>query len=558
MSSIHFYILVLLMSISTYSQNLHISELMIDPTPMQGLPDAEYIELWNSTNAPLNFTTLVIGDRSKRATIPNFSIEKNAYVIICAEKNQQELAPYGTCIGISGFPTLNNDSDSIWIADTSGMLIDYLRYDNNWFRTFNTDGGFSLELIDSKQKCLDMQNWGISKNSDGGTPGRQNSLHLEHLNIGPPLIVNSTIINNNSIKFHFNQAVFSENAQVFYSNDTSPERLSFSTSINNYDIILELPAAVNKHQAFSLTLKNFKNCIGMDSTQTIRIAIPDTIRPHSLVFNEVLFHDTESKSEYFEIINRSGHAINLKGTKVVIRNALLAVKDTIEVFNYTKLMYPNQLFCFARNTSLITETYANVDTTNLFQRSMPSFNNDGGSIIFLDSNNRQVDIVSYYENDHHPQLASPAGVSLERINPNYLGDQHLNWHSASSMSNYGTPTSKNSQLIENQNVTGSFKLSTNVITPDNDGINDLLSIEYDLNHAGYIGDIIIFDLKGNYIKHLISHKLLDARGQISWLGTNDAGVLVGSGVYLIVAYLFHYQLDSLKFKDLCVVHNENR
>lgn len=87
------------------------------------------------------------------------------------------------------------------------------------------------------------------------------------------------------------------------------------------------------------------------------------------------------------------------------------------------------------------------------------------------------------------------GVSLERIDPDRPTQDSMNWHSAASTVGFGTPTYRNSQysIPETGNE---ITLSPQVFSPDGDGFNDVLSISYLFDQAGYTANIKIFDSQG--------------------------------------------------------------
>ncbi|HEY1200450.1 MAG TPA: lamin tail domain-containing protein, partial [Niastella sp.] len=89
-----------------------IDELFPDPSPPIQLPNAEFIELKNVSTTAFNIRSWKLSDGSTTATIaPNFVLQPDSFVIICATNAVASFTPFGNTIGVSSFPSLNNDAD---------------------------------------------------------------------------------------------------------------------------------------------------------------------------------------------------------------------------------------------------------------------------------------------------------------------------------------------------------------------------------------------------------------------------------------------------------------
>jgi len=78
-----------------------ISEIMAKPSPMVNLPDAEYVELRNRTNFPINLNgwRLQLGNTSR--AMSNTIIDANGYALVTAAGNAHLFSDYGTVASIS-------------------------------------------------------------------------------------------------------------------------------------------------------------------------------------------------------------------------------------------------------------------------------------------------------------------------------------------------------------------------------------------------------------------------------------------------------------------------
>jgi len=64
-------------------KDIIINEIYADPSPLINLTSAEFIELYNRSSNSLNLNGLKLTDGSSTATIGNYALPSNSYVIIC-------------------------------------------------------------------------------------------------------------------------------------------------------------------------------------------------------------------------------------------------------------------------------------------------------------------------------------------------------------------------------------------------------------------------------------------------------------------------------------------
>ena len=76
-----------------------------------------------------------------------------------------------------GWPTLNNESDELFLYDVSGSVIDSLEYNSDW----PISEGRSTEKYRPEFESNYINRWGIAVNSAAMTPGRENSIYFEEL-----------------------------------------------------------------------------------------------------------------------------------------------------------------------------------------------------------------------------------------------------------------------------------------------------------------------------------------------------------------------------------------
>ncbi|MCB0740369.1 MAG: hypothetical protein KDB92_04830, partial [Chitinophagaceae bacterium] len=152
-----------------------------------------------------------------------------------------------------------------------------------------------------------------------------------------------------------------------------------------------------------------------------------------------------------------------------------------------------------------------------------SFPDAEGFVLVLNQQGEVVDEVDYNDDWHFKLIDDDEGVSLERIDPDAPSQEASNWHSAASTAGYGTPTYKNSQYKLVNPVSATVAVVPKVFSPDNDGRDDIATIQYEVTEPGYVANITIFDAAGRPIRNLVRNGTLGLKGYWNWDGLDDKG-----------------------------------
>ena len=155
-----------------------IDELITDPTPQIGLPNSEWIELKNTTAFPINLQGWRIGDVSGiSGALPNFILKPDSFVIICTSSAVAGLSVFGNTLAATSFPSLDNTGELLYLQSANGQIIHSVAYNVSWYQNeLKQEGGWTLEMIDTKNPCSGFTNWRASTDLRGGTPGKKNSI----------------------------------------------------------------------------------------------------------------------------------------------------------------------------------------------------------------------------------------------------------------------------------------------------------------------------------------------------------------------------------------------
>jgi hypothetical protein len=94
------------------------NEIMANPSDVKGLPESEYIELFNRTDTLVSLKNCTLFYGGKRYVLPNILIEAKNYVPLCNQKYKDLWAASGvSVIGVSSFPTLLNTGKLLWLEN---------------------------------------------------------------------------------------------------------------------------------------------------------------------------------------------------------------------------------------------------------------------------------------------------------------------------------------------------------------------------------------------------------------------------------------------------------
>ncbi len=538
-----------------------IDELMADPTPQVGLPNIEWIELKNTSSFPINLQGWKLSDAtSTSGALPNFVLLPDSFVIVCTGSGLAAMSALGTAISVTSFPSLDNDGDQLSISDASGRIIHALRYDINWYQNeLKKDGGWTLEMIDTKNPCTGSNNWRASINNAGGTPGKKNSIDAANNDQSLPLLKRVYTVNSTTIVAVFSEPVDSLNGATFtnytFSNGITITGARTLSPLFN-EVQLTLNTVMQPRTVYTLTVSNVTDCKGnmIGSDNKAKAGLPEDAIQLDLIVNEILFNPRSNAFDFTEFYNRSTKIFDASKLFIANRNSSNVISSIKPLTNISWLIFPEDYIVITEDASSLNREYLvkNQDWL-LVQSSLPSMPDDKGFSILLNQQGNVVDEVNYNKNWHFKLIEDENGVALERIDPNGISQDPGNWHSAASTAGYGTPTYKNSQYKLINPINARIEVVPKVFSPDNDGRDDIATVQYEVTEPGYIANITIFDAAGRPIRNLVRNGTLGLKGYWNWDGLDDKGNKLPIGSYIIFTEIFNLQGKKEKFKNVLVL-----
>jgi hypothetical protein len=96
-------------------------------------------------------------------------------------------------------------------------------------------------------------------------------------------------------------------------------------------------------------------------------------------------------------------------------------------------------------------------------------------------------------------------------------------------------------------------LSPDVISPNNDGWQDALSIRLTFEQSGYKGRLLIFDAKGFPIRTVVNNELFGTDNLYFWDGLTDRKEAAAIGRYILLLEATQSSLPPIIEKKTAVV-----
>ena len=541
-----------------------IDEIFADPSPKVGLPGYEWIELKNTSEFPINLKGWRISGLSRASgEMPGFILQPDSFVIVSSSAALGDLSFFGNTISVSNFPSLDNDNDLISITDAYGTIIHAVQYSSDWYQNeLKKDGGWSLEMIDTKSPCSGFSNWKASKDNSGGTPGRTNSIDAINKDEAAPKLLNAYASNPTTVILVFNEPVDMMKATSLnnYALDNGLSAINAKAIAPLFDkVIITLNKPISEGIIYKLKAKDISDCTGnmIGLNNEARFGLSQDADSFDIVINEILFNPLPSGVDYVELYNRSGKIINLSKIYIANRNSNSQVSSISQLLSQDFLFFPKDYIAITTNPQIVKNQYTTNNPDAILKiKSLPSYPNDKGSSIILNAHGNIIDEVSYSDKWHFSLLHNTKGVSLERIDYDGPSVQN-NFHSASTSSGYGTPGYKNSQYQQDEKIPGEITVSPEIFSPDNDGNDDFATISYNFPSPGYVANITIFDASGRAVRYLEKNALSGIRGYFRWDGLDDKNRKLPQGIYIIYTEIFNKEGIKKQFKNTIVLARRN-
>ncbi len=397
--------------------------------PLNGEP--EWVELYNRTDSLINLRNWSISDNHNQQTITAQNMILRAKSFIVISKDSSILNYYSIPVHIitANFPSLNNSGDAVVIKDSLGIKIDSLSYLPSW----GGSSGNSLERINSDVSSNDPSNWQTSKGTEGGTPGKINSvtqkdfdLKLSDIIFTPPkplkgeqISISVKIKNKGKKPASFSIKLF-EDTNL----DTIPDKF---LAVSN---MIQLSPSDSIITPSLFTINDLQNKIGFlakvifdedqDTSNNFYYKIVTPGHPQSvIVISEIMYDPGGGEPEWIELYNTLSDTINLKDWSIT--DVYASPKTTILKNNL--FIAPKSYTVVSKDSSIY--DYHRYIPSVTIAADLPVLNNDMDGIVLKDAVGLTIDSVLYSDT-----WGGTSGYSLERISSSASSNLQNNWGSS--------------------------------------------------------------------------------------------------------------------------------
>lgn len=524
-----------------------ITEVFADPSPTVGLPEVEYVEVYNRSNQTFDLSGWTLSDGSSSGTFGTYILAPDQYLLICGTGDcAQFFVSNSTELTL---PSLNNSDDAVVLKDDMGNLIDSIYYESSWYGDGSKeDGGWSLERRHNDAPCNDASNWGASTNVFGGTPALQNSIWTDQNDTTLPIISSFTVNSATNLTINFNEIL-----------DTAvAANLSIVPTVSglnwNWTSVQTLNVDINTmvvNQIYELSISGASDCWGNSmSTDVILLGIPDSIVEGDLILNEVMFNPLTGGSDYIELYNHSDKILDLQ--EIFIADWDDSIANYKSVMTEQRLLLPEEYVLITEDTADIINDFTIYGLGTFIETDLPTYPNDSGTVYVLSKDSLILDYFHYDEDFHFELISDDDGKSLERISFDGAMNDPDNWHTAAEYAEWGTPGYENSQLFVADPV-GEVSLDPPTFSPDNDGYQDIVTITLDLQTTDNVVDIEIFDSYGRLIRLLKDNFFIGNNATFTWDGITDKGDKANIGTYVILVSVVDENGEQTQHKLVVVL-----
>ncbi len=506
-----------------------ITEILADPTPSHGLPEKEYMELYNNSGEIVNLKGYTLFYNTTNVDFPDFVFAPETYLIVCRVNNVSLLESYGQIIGLSKFSLLNGGT-RLRLENPNQELVYEVNYSSDWYAD-ERDQGYSLELIDLNTPCKEFGNWTSTSSEKGGTPGSINASAAIVSDTEGPFLVSHEELAPDLFSFSFSEKLGVDASVLESTSDLGIESVFFSED-NDFSILVKFSEAIPPNGLYNVVFNAITDCSG-NLSPIIMASIGNVDAPEvgDILISEVLFNPISGGGDFVEVYNKSDKLLNLRGLSLSKSNSLGDIEGPKTVFSSSHTIEPNGILCFTEDPRGLVEIYPKVFQGNVIEiDDLPAYSNSSGEVILMMGEEVILERFAYSEDMHHPSIDDPDGVSLERVSFTVGTMEASNWQSASSNDNYATPG-----YINPSNATDEafdVLVSPVVFTPDNDGFNEETLISFTSTRSGNLTSKI-YDVNGRFIKEVSNNQYLSSILEYEWKGFDNNGSVLPMGYYIL-------------------------
>jgi hypothetical protein len=494
----------------------------------------EWVELWNYSDSSASFSGLCFVDDDVVTALDSMAeLPPDGFVVLARNPEKFE-GHFGDGTGEWGDSgserycllacrmSLRNDHDAVMIIDERGSVISHCRW------TSVSPDGVSYERADPRQDDSSAV-WQDCGAADGSTPGQRNSITPGYND----LELYATFFIEGAHRDQLSARMLVRNVGLSVS-DSSALRLGVDHDGNRFldesEILLrqQIPAVAPYDSVISSARRVFPtgpasviaslspddNPSNNDTVATLRFGL----QPFEIVINEILADpDSPLESEWIELHSVAEVEINLDQWSLCDGVGCALIED-VEIGAGSHVI-------LCQDDVAFTAYYHDMaGAVVVAVRGWRTLNNAGDVIYLLDDAGLTVDSVLYGKGEG-------GNVSLERIDPHEVGYEMSNWYRSTSPA--GSTPGRINSIRGGFSVESVVVIDARVMSPDGDGVDDILTIRYDLPRGSMLS-LRVFDLNGMVVRTIFEDEYLSS-GEYEYNGICDDGSRLEAGMYILLA-----------------------
>ncbi len=400
--------------------------------PMNGEP--EWIELYNNSDYNIDLDEWSITDvlpspYKVKIAAQNNLFASRTYLVIAKDSTIKSFheSIAGKFI-VNPLPSLNNDIDGIVIKDSRDVIIDSLLYDKTW----GTDAGKSIERIVYENATNEKSNWGLSKDIELSTPGKNNSVSPKDRDLAVSKIIftPSAPVVGQRVKISASATNIGKNSAsfMFVLNKVNKDGSKIKVEESN-TLTIAVGASVSYEFTYAvdnITAKQtFEAVVDYSADEDLtNNAVTNFVRPGypsgAVVLNEVMYAPMNGEPEWIELYNASVYDVDLEDWS--ISDVLISpLKTKIQAKDFS---FPSKTYLVIVKDSTLLDFHKTING-KVIVSSFANLNNDAEGVVIKDSRDVIIDSLLFDKS-----WGGENGKSLERILFESTTNSKTNWSSS--------------------------------------------------------------------------------------------------------------------------------
>lgn len=376
--------------------------------------------------------------------------------------------------------------------------------------------------------------------------------------VSPPTLLSAKALDDKTIEAVFSERLIAGTAltasNYIITKLGSPALVKATALPNVYQLVYASALPTGNYTLTVSGVKDLKgNTIAKDNRANFIFVQPYEFQKGDILISEILVNPKKDGVDFIEIYNASNQLLDLKNLQLANADANGNPASIKNVSPVSLLMPAKTYWVLTTNPDAVQAQYQVSFPAQLVKMtSLPTFNNDKGTVVLL-SSLKPIDQLAYREDMHLALLRNADGVSLERVSFARPTDEPGNFKSAAASVGFATPTYRNSQEEDSQLLANRVTLGSKTFSPDGDGFEDQLQIDYRFVNNGQLASVNIYSDKGILVRKLQRNTSIATSGSFAWDGTDDNGQRSKVGIYVVQFDTFALNGKREHFRQACVL-----